>query len=153
MGALRLNFVWSKNMNMISTGAFLNEMDASDKQKALVKKLTAAWEKKNAKAAKAGGASLLALSLAACGSSSEEVDITSDNAQVAADAFAEGAASVDVTSNDAAVIAEATADLDTVGRFANPTAVSSTFDEQDILSAQRQTTHYRTIHQLRQMLF
>jgi hypothetical protein len=54
-------------MNMISTGAFQNEIDASDKQQALVKKLTAAWEKKNSKVARAGGLSLMALSLAACG--------------------------------------------------------------------------------------
>ena len=52
---------------MISTGAFQTEMDASNKQQELVKKLTAAWEKKNSKAARAGGISLMALSLAACG--------------------------------------------------------------------------------------
>ena len=46
---------------------FLNEMDASNKQSALVKKLVSAWEKKNKKAARAGGVSLMALSLAACG--------------------------------------------------------------------------------------
>jgi len=55
-------------MNMISTGAFLTEMDASQKQNGLVEKLVAAWEKKNAKVARAGGVSLMALSLAACGS-------------------------------------------------------------------------------------
>jgi hypothetical protein len=54
-------------MNMISTGTFLNGMDASNKQSELVKKLVAAWEKKNTKAARAGGVSLMALSLAACG--------------------------------------------------------------------------------------
>ena len=54
-------------MNMISTGAFQTEMDASSKQQELVKKLTAAWEKKNSKAARAGGVSLMALTLAACG--------------------------------------------------------------------------------------
>jgi len=52
---------------MISTGTFLNGMDASNKQSKLVKKLVAAWEKKNSKAARAGGVSLMALSLAACG--------------------------------------------------------------------------------------
>jgi len=57
-------------MNMISTGAFLNEMDASNKQPSLAEKFAAVWEKKNAKAARAGGVSLMALSLAACGSSS-----------------------------------------------------------------------------------
>ena len=54
-------------MNMISTGSFLLETDVSKKQSELVKKLTAAWEKKNSKTARAGGASLMALSLAACG--------------------------------------------------------------------------------------
>ena len=54
-------------MNMISTGTFLNGMDASNKQSELVKKLVRAWEKKNTKAVRAGGVSLMALSLAACG--------------------------------------------------------------------------------------
>jgi len=53
---------------MISTGAFQTEMNSSSKQQDLVKKLTAAWEKKNSKAARAGGVSLMALSLGACGS-------------------------------------------------------------------------------------
>jgi hypothetical protein len=55
-------------MNMISTGAFQTEMDASNKQSTLVEKFAAVWEKKNNKAARAGGLSLMALSLAACGS-------------------------------------------------------------------------------------
>jgi hypothetical protein len=55
-------------MNMISTGAFQTEMDASNRQPTLAKKFAAVWEKKNAKAARAGGVSLMALSLAACGS-------------------------------------------------------------------------------------
>jgi len=55
-------------MNMISTGAFQTEMDASNKQNTIAKKFAAVWEKKNAKAARAGGVSLMALSLAACGS-------------------------------------------------------------------------------------
>ena len=53
---------------MISTGAFQTEMDASNKQNTIAKKFAAVWEKKNAKAARAGGVSLMALSLAACGS-------------------------------------------------------------------------------------
>jgi len=57
---------------MISTGAFLNEMDASNKQPTVAEKFAAVWEKKNAKAARAGGVSLMALSLAACGSSSDD---------------------------------------------------------------------------------
>ena len=55
-------------MNMISIGAFQNEVDASKDQPSLAKKFAAVWEKKNAKAARAGGVSLMALSLAACGS-------------------------------------------------------------------------------------
>jgi hypothetical protein len=43
-------------------------MDASNKQYSLAEKFAAVWEKKNAKAARAGGVSLMALSLAACGS-------------------------------------------------------------------------------------
>jgi len=58
----------AKNMNMISTGAFQAEMNASNKQLTLAEKFAAVWEKKNAKAARAGGVSLMALSLAACGS-------------------------------------------------------------------------------------
>jgi hypothetical protein len=61
-----------QKMNMISTGSFLTETSASTKQSELVKILTSAWEKKNSKAARAGGVSLMALSLAACGSSSDD---------------------------------------------------------------------------------
>ena len=117
---------------MISTGAFQTEMDASNKQNDLVKKLVNAWEKKNSKVARAGGVSLMALTLAACGSdddtafSQADVDsakatakaegvaegvasvfITSDNAAIAEAARAEGVASVDITSDNASVIAVA----------------------------------------------
>jgi len=64
-------------MNMISTGAFQNEMGSSNKQTTLAEKFAAVWEKKNAKAARAGGVSLMALSLAACGSSSDDTTTTS----------------------------------------------------------------------------
>jgi len=53
---------------MISTGAFQSEVDSSEKQNTYVNKMVKAWEKKNAKLARAGGVSLMALSLAACGS-------------------------------------------------------------------------------------
>jgi len=74
-------------MNMISTGAFQTEMDASRKNETLVKKLVSAWEKKNAKVARAGGVSLMALSLAACGSSDDDststaTDTSSDTTTV-----------------------------------------------------------------------
>jgi hypothetical protein len=62
-------------MNMISTGAFQTEVDASDKQETLVAKLVSAWERKNAKVARAGGVSLMALSLAACGSDDDDVAV------------------------------------------------------------------------------
>jgi len=57
-------------MNMIST-AFPIETGASSNQKNLVSKLVSAWEKKNSKTARAGGVSLMALSLAACGAEDE----------------------------------------------------------------------------------
>ena len=62
-------------MNMISTGTFLTEMDASNKQATLAEKFAAVWEK-NAKAARAGGVSLMALSLAACGSDDDTTTST-----------------------------------------------------------------------------
>jgi Ca2+-binding RTX toxin-like protein len=115
-------------MNMISTGSFLTDASASEKQKELVRTLTTAWEKKNSKAARSGGVSLMALSLAACGSSEDttpysaddlaakfdegvaSVDITSDNEAVAATARAEGVASVDITTDNEAVAATARAE-------------------------------------------
>jgi hypothetical protein len=113
-------------MNMISTGAFLPETDASTKQSELVKKLTAAWEKKNSKTARAGGASLMALSLAACGGEDNTPFSAADvsAAETAAAAAATTAAltgadgtvyaSVDaaVTSNDTAIADAATAAVD-----------------------------------------
>ncbi len=92
-------------MNMISNGSFLAETNASNKQSELVKKLTATWEKKNSKTARAGGASLLALTLAACGG---DDDTPFSQADVDA-AEARGVASVDVTSDNAPLIAAATA--------------------------------------------
>ena len=59
----------ANRMNIMSNGSFLDEMNASNKQEALVKSLTSAWEKKNSKVARAGGVSLMALTLAACGGS------------------------------------------------------------------------------------
>ena len=62
--------------------------DSSAAELNATSKLVKAWESKNAKnAAKAGGVSLMALSLAACGGSSETVDITSDNAAAIATAL------------------------------------------------------------------
>jgi len=72
-----LNLYGAKNMNMISTSAFLPEMDASSSKGTVLKKLVRAWEKKNAKAVRAGGVSLMALSLAACGSSDDSTDTSS----------------------------------------------------------------------------
>ena len=61
---------------MISTGAFQQEMDSYTKQNELVTKLVKAWEKKNAKVARAGGVSLMALTLAACGSDDDSTTTT-----------------------------------------------------------------------------
>jgi hypothetical protein len=72
-------------MNMISTGAFQTEMDASSKQPTLAEKFAAVWEKKNAKAARAGGVSLMALSLAACGSDSTTTTATATTTTTATD--------------------------------------------------------------------
>jgi hypothetical protein len=69
-----------KKMNMISTGTFLPEMDASNKQETLAEKFAAVWEMKNSKAARAGGVSLMALSLAACGSSSTTTTASDETA-------------------------------------------------------------------------
>jgi len=103
--------------------------DSSAAELNATSKLVKAWESKNAKnAARAGGVSLMALSLAACGGSSDTVDITSDNAEaiVAAltteagvsydtvdEAVAAGIASVDITSDNADLIAAAVAAVDT----------------------------------------
>ena len=61
---------------MIPTGAFLTEMDASEKKETLAEQFVSIWEKKNSKIARAGGVSLMALSLAACGSSSDDTAAT-----------------------------------------------------------------------------
>jgi Ca2+-binding RTX toxin-like protein len=66
----------AKNMNMISTGAFQTEINASHKQQSLAEKFVAIWEKKNAKVVRAGGVSLMALSLAACGSDDDTAATT-----------------------------------------------------------------------------
>jgi nucleoid-associated protein YgaU len=101
------------NLNPI---LLLHGMNASNKQEALVKSLTSAWEKKNSKVARAGGVSLMALTLAACGGSDDtpfsQVDVdsavTAANAAAAAEAAA--AATAAAASEAAAVAAaEATA--------------------------------------------
>jgi hypothetical protein len=79
-------------MNIISTGAFQSEMIASNRQPSVAEKFAAVWEKKNAKAAQAGGVSLMALSLAACGSSSSttttsSTDTTTTTTTATAQAF------------------------------------------------------------------
>jgi len=74
---------------MISTGSFLTGTDATKEQDTLAGKFAAIWEKKNAKAARAGGVSLMALTLAACGSSSDD---TAADAGAATDAATDEAA-------------------------------------------------------------
>ena len=89
--------------------------DSSSAELNATSKLVKAWESKNAKnAARAGGVSLMALSLAACGGSDDTaavvpVDITSDNADfllaavTAVDATAETVAEVASNANAAGV--------------------------------------------------
>jgi Ca2+-binding RTX toxin-like protein len=60
-------------------------MDASNKQPTLAEKFAAVWEKKNARAARAGGVSLMALSLAACGSDDDTVATTTAATTTATD--------------------------------------------------------------------
>jgi Ca2+-binding RTX toxin-like protein len=98
--------IWSKNMNMIST-AFPIEQEASPNHDKLVSKLASVWEKKNSKAARAGGVSLMALSLAACGA---EDETAFSQADVTAAATAATAAAEAVAANAAAAAAVAAAD-------------------------------------------
>jgi hypothetical protein len=126
-------------MNIISTGAFLPEMDASTKQGPIVKSLVKAWEKKNAKTARAGGVSLMALSLAACGSSDDESgEVTFTQAQLTAATAAATAAAETVAAtaaetalaDAAAAQATAVADATAAATTTTPAAPStpSTFD-------------------------
>jgi len=99
---------------MISTGAFQTEMDASKKQNELVSKLVSAWEKKNSKVGRAAGVSLMALSLAACGSDDDtpfsqvDVDAAKTAALTGADGTAHATVDAAVTSNDTVISAAAT---------------------------------------------
>jgi len=99
----------------MSNGSFLDETNASNKQSELVKKLTATWEKKNTKAARAGGASLMALSLAACGGDDNtpfsQADVTAAEeaataAAIAADTTPFAQADVDAAAAAATVAAQ-----------------------------------------------
>jgi Ca2+-binding RTX toxin-like protein len=103
-GSLPLVLYGAKKMNMITTGAFLSEMSASEKQKTLVNKLVSAWEKKNSKTARAGGTSLMALSLAACGGSSDKEYTAAELATATSEGKLAGIASVDTTADDAAAV-------------------------------------------------
>jgi hypothetical protein len=102
------------NMNMIST-AFPTETDASSKQDKLVSKLVGAWEKKNSKAARAGGVSLMALSLAACGAEDDtpfaQSDIDAATAPLSAAVIVAEAATVAAQTQAAsALVAQAAAE-------------------------------------------
>ena len=81
-------------------------MDASNKQERISEKFVRVWEKKNAKAARAGGVSLMALSLAACGSSSTTTTTTTtttDTTTVATDAAKTLTLTTAINSGDAFV--------------------------------------------------
>ena len=90
---------------MIST-AFPTEIGVSDKQKNLVSKLVNVWEKKNSKAARAGGLSLMALSLAACGAEDASEFTQADVTAAATAATAVANASATVAANEAAAAAQ-----------------------------------------------
>lgn len=83
-------------MNMISTLPFLTETDANKSKAELVKTLTAAWEKKNSKAARAGGVSLMALSLAACGGSDDTPFSQADVDAAKAEGYSDGETAAEV---------------------------------------------------------
>jgi len=120
-----LNLYGAKKMNMISTGAFLNEMDASNKQTSQAEKFAAVWEKKNAKAARAGGVSLMALSLAACGGSSSTTTSTSTTTTTTA------AQSHALTTGIDTVVGGAGADSITAGATSAATQTLNTLDSID----------------------
>ena len=91
-------------MNMISTGAFLEEMDSSKNQTTLAKKFAAVWEKKNAKAAKAGGVSLMALTLAACGSDDDTTTTTTTTDTTTTTTTTDAAETITLTSRGDTVV-------------------------------------------------
>jgi hypothetical protein len=106
--------IWSNNMNMIST-AFPIETDASNKTETLAKKFVSVWEKKNSKTARAGGVSLMALSLAACGAEDEtpfaQSDIDAATAPISASlVVAQAAQATAETQAATALVAQAAAE-------------------------------------------
>jgi hypothetical protein len=118
-------------MNMISTGAFQTEMDASKKQNELVSKLVSAWEKKNSKVGRAAGVSLMALSLAACGSddttpfSQVDVDAAKTASLTGSDGTAHATVDAAVTSNDTAISTAALTGSDGTAHATVDAAVTS----------------------------
>ena len=120
-------------MNMIST-AFPTEVNAFQKKSELVSKLVGSWEEKNSKTAlRTGGVSLMALSLAACGSSDDtafsQADVTAAAAQAtkaAQDAASYAALQVAaVTAEAAAVAANVAAEAATAAATAQASAVAA----------------------------
>lgn len=99
-------------MNMISTGAFLTEMDAPKKENEAVKKLVSIWEKKNSKMARASGVSLMALTLAACGDN-DDTPFSQTDVDTAVTAALTGSDGTVYSNVDAAVTAGANSVVDT----------------------------------------
>jgi hypothetical protein len=132
-------------MNMISTGSFLTETGASNKQSELVKKLTTAWEKKNAKAARAGGVSLMALSLAACGSEDDTpfsaADVSAAEAAAAAAATTAAEAAAATAQAAAVAAAEAAKDLIIEARDATIATLTTAKEAAEASLASLQTTY------------
>ena len=131
-------------MNMIST-AFPIEADASNKLEPLAKKFASIWEKKNSKAARAGGISLMALTLAACGAeddtpfSQDDIDaatapltasVTAAQTQAAtalvAQAAAEATAATATVTAATALVAQASAEAQTAAALVAQAAAETT---------------------------
>ena len=118
-----------------SFGAGTAELNATSK-------LMKAWEAKNAKhAARAGGLTLMAVSLAACGGSDDVVVDLSPFTQAELDAAVDAAvAAVDITADNQALIdaAVAAVDITTVNQAlidAAVAAVDTTTDNQAVIDA------------------
>lgn len=117
-------------MNKLSMAAFQTEAQAKNQEK-LVSDLVAAWSKKNGKVARAGGVSLMALTLAACGGEDTtpyaQADIDAALAPVqAALSDAEAAAAAAATAQATAEAAQATAEADAAAAATAQAAAEAT---------------------------
>ncbi|MDA9206451.1 hypothetical protein N9O45_03775 [Planktomarina temperata] len=118
-------------MNVISNGLFFKEIDAVENNETLAKQFVSIWEKKNSKAARAGGASLMALSLAACGGSDGPSVLDDLAAALEAAAAAEEVveeAVEEVAAEEEAVVPEAVVSELTISQLRADTTFLTTSD-------------------------